>query len=94
MASHRTNRFVWIFATVGFLIPFYWFGVMMDRFTAPESLSIETIRWAAVISCPGLLLQPYLNLDAWYLAPFLNAILYFLIAKLATATIHRRQRVA
>jgi hypothetical protein len=76
---------------IGFSLPIIWFFVMMMMFTAPDSSYVNVMRWLMAITCPPLLLQPYLDLNAWYMAPFLNSLLYYIVARAATGILRSHQ---
>jgi hypothetical protein len=61
---------VWIAATVGFLVPVFWIGFwLLNPFR--DNPFLQTL---AMVSCPPFYLQFSV------LAPFLNAVLYALLA--------------
>jgi len=67
---------VWIAATVGFLVPVFWIGFwLLNPFRDnPFFRDNQFLQTLAMVSCPPFYLQFSV------LAPFLNAVLYVLVA--------------
>jgi hypothetical protein len=74
-SARETRSVIVLWSAVGFGVGIFWFALALVFFTAPNGLFVTVVfDYVAVITCPPLFFGNY------FIAPFLNAALYGLVA--------------